>query len=164
MGKRRRTHNPGLRSEQLDVAIVRIRDSRGRGGYMKDKGEQEDVCSKSKCNRCGRKVHFHHECTLEVELCHRCHQPCHIRENSPRLVVGAAQVPSQILRQEERVMVSLDDIAGMLSFAFFLAIIIIYNALEFFLVSLSLSLVRFFAIVWVISSRFFYAFLDAMNH
>ena len=73
--------------------------------------------------------------------------------NCSCLVVGIAQVPSQVVWQEEEVKISSDVIAGILSFAFLLIIISIYIALVSCWVWLSLISGLVLCFAWVVSSR-----------
>ena len=91
LGKRKQTHNPTpvASSEQFDVVMSSDGDLKGHDVCAIGGGTHRHVCNKSKCGWCGWRGHLHQECTLEVELCHHCHQPGHIKENYPHLLVGA---------------------------------------------------------------------------
>lgn len=83
LGKRRLTHDPNLltTSKKLDAYVTSIGGQNEHNFYVKGGGTHELIPCKFKCGRCGQNGHVRQDCTLEEELCHRCHQLGHIKVN-----------------------------------------------------------------------------------
>lgn len=96
---RKQTHDRTLliTSKKLDVSIPCVGVLRGHETLVKGGGTHDPRHYKFKYDMYGGKGHVHQDCTLEVEVCHRCYQHVHIRENCPSLSIRAAHTPSSMV-------------------------------------------------------------------
>lgn len=92
LGKRKQEHDPTLPiiTKKLD----------GSAPYTR--GTKILVRPKIKCGRYQQKGHKCQNCMLDMQLCHRFHQPGHFRANCTKLVIGMIQTLAFAIPHEER--------------------------------------------------------------